>query len=100
VPPRRGPETHPFFGTRARCRKLIRYRGVAPGAMTDEKSLFGVWRKSNDFRTLSFADSHNSCSRISDSLKPAVSAHELLTGPVRDSLILGPNCDSLHNGVR
>ena len=35
---------------RDRHRKLIRYRGVATGAATDEKSLFGVRRKSNDFR--------------------------------------------------
>jgi len=30
-------ETHTFFGTRSVCRKLIRYRGVAPGETTDEK---------------------------------------------------------------
>jgi len=27
----------------------MRYRGIAPGAATDEKSLFGVRRKSNFF---------------------------------------------------
>jgi hypothetical protein len=42
-------ETHPFFDTRSACRKLIRYRGVAPGAGTDEKNLFAVRRKSNVF---------------------------------------------------
>jgi hypothetical protein len=32
------PESHPFFDTHSACRKLIRYRGVAPGATTEERS--------------------------------------------------------------
>jgi hypothetical protein len=52
MPPRLARETRPFFGTRSTYRKLIRYRGVAHGATTDEQSLFGLRRKSNVFRII------------------------------------------------
>jgi hypothetical protein len=43
------PKIDPFTALPGACWKLMRYRGLAPGATTDDKSLFGVRRKSNVF---------------------------------------------------
>jgi hypothetical protein len=42
-------ENHRISTLAGACWKLIRYRGLAPGAMTDSKSLFGVRRKCKVF---------------------------------------------------